>query len=137
MRIFSTTKSPGFGSSPPTGAAPQLPRTSALVSTPSKSGALSVRPGAPGSTDEPDVDHDNAARARDVREPADIVDDALLRGAWAGAPGIGEGAAVHDDVVLQVLDDQGAALRIELHVAIGRSARSPWTGSAAPPPALI
>ena len=51
MRIFSTMKSPGRGSSPATGAAPQEPRTSALESTrPSNSGAFSVRPGAPGST---------------------------------------------------------------------------------------
>ena len=51
MRIFSTTKSPGCGSSPRTGAAPQVPRTIALLSTrPSNSGAFSVMPGAPGST---------------------------------------------------------------------------------------
>ena len=51
MRIFSTTKSPGWGSSPLTGAAPHPPRTIALLSTmPSNNGALSVSPGAPGST---------------------------------------------------------------------------------------
>ena len=51
MRIFSTTWSPGCGSRPATGAAPQVPRTIALASTsPSNSGALSVTPGAPGST---------------------------------------------------------------------------------------
>src|SRR5580658_9982357 len=51
MRIFSTMKSPGCGSSPLTGAAPQPPRTIALLSTtPSNSGALRVSPGAPGST---------------------------------------------------------------------------------------
>jgi hypothetical protein len=51
IRIFSTTKSPARGSSPGTGAAPQLPRTIAPLSTsPSNSGALSVTPGAPGST---------------------------------------------------------------------------------------
>ena len=51
MRIFSTTKSPGWGSSPLTGAAPQPPRTIALLSTmPSNNGALSVSPGAPAST---------------------------------------------------------------------------------------
>ena len=51
MRIFSTMKSPGCGSRPATGAAPQPPRTIALLSTtPSNSGALSVSPGAPGST---------------------------------------------------------------------------------------
>ena len=51
MRIFSTTRSPAWGSSPATAAAPQVPRTSALASaTPRKSGALSFSPGAPSST---------------------------------------------------------------------------------------
>src|SRR5580765_7453202 len=51
IRIFSTTKSPGFGSRPLAGLAPQLPRTSAFVLfTPSKSGAFCFRPGAPFST---------------------------------------------------------------------------------------
>ena len=51
MRIFSTTRSPAWGSSPATAAAPQVPRTSALASaTPRKSGAFSFNPGAPSST---------------------------------------------------------------------------------------
>src|SRR5262245_44785696 len=51
MRIFSTTKSPSCASSPSAGAAPHVPRTTPFDPfTPSKSGALSFRPGAPGST---------------------------------------------------------------------------------------
>src|SRR4051812_15282564 len=50
IRIFSTTKSPRFGSRPAAGFAPQLPRTSAPAATPSKSGAFCFRPGAPFST---------------------------------------------------------------------------------------
>ena len=50
IRIFSTTKSPRFGSRPAAGFAPQVPRTSAPAATPSKSGAFSFSPGAPFST---------------------------------------------------------------------------------------
>src|SRR4051794_33962755 len=51
MRIFSTMWSPSLGSRPSAGAAPQLPRTSALDSlTPWNSGAFCLRPGAPSST---------------------------------------------------------------------------------------
>src|SRR6476659_8924923 len=51
IRIFSTTKSPGFGSRPLAGLAPHVPRTSAFVLfTPSKSGAFCFKPGAPFST---------------------------------------------------------------------------------------
>src|SRR5262245_41962667 len=51
IRIFSTMRSPSFGSSPSAGAAPQVPRTSAFPSfTPLKSGAFSLSPGAPSST---------------------------------------------------------------------------------------
>src|SRR5262249_9360617 len=51
IRIFSTTKSPAFGSRPLAGFAPQLPRTSAFVLfTPSKRGAFCFSPGAPFST---------------------------------------------------------------------------------------
>src|SRR5262245_1623523 len=51
IRIFSTTKSPSWASSPSAGAAPHVPRTSALAPlTPSNSGAFCFRPGAPSST---------------------------------------------------------------------------------------
>ena len=51
IRSFSMTKSPFTGSSPSTGAAPQVPRTRAFTSfTPWKRGALSLSPTAPGST---------------------------------------------------------------------------------------
>ena len=51
IRIFSTTKSPRFGSRPAAGCAPHVPRTSAFAPfTPSKSGAFCFSPGAPFST---------------------------------------------------------------------------------------
>src|SRR4051794_31656401 len=51
IRIFSTTWSPSLGSRPSTGAAPQVPRTSASASlTPWNSGAFCLRPAAPFST---------------------------------------------------------------------------------------
>ena len=81
------------------------------------------------------MDDDDAARARRLRQAADIVDDALLAG-MAGRAGVGEGAAVHDHVVLQILDDHRAALRIELHVAIGQIGPPALPGLAPPPPRL-
>ncbi len=65
-----------------------------------------------GLDDEPDMDDDDAARPRRGGEAAHVVDDALRAGV-GGRAGGGEGAALTDDVVLQVLDDQGAAARIE------------------------
>src|SRR6266571_1887550 len=113
MRIFSTMKSPGRGSSPATGAAPQEPRTIALESTrPSNSGAFSVTPGAPGSTTN-QTWITTTPPARGVGEPANIVDD-MLRAGMRRRAGIREGATLHDDVVLQVLDQQRTASWVEL-----------------------
>ncbi|MGY2934830.1 putative ferredoxin-like protein [Bradyrhizobium sp. GM6.1] len=65
----------------------------------------------------------DAAHPRRFGQAADILDDALLlRVTWRA--GIGKGAAVHDDVVLEILDDHGAASRVELHFAVGKDGGS-------------
>ena len=128
MRIFSTTRSPGCGSRPATGAAPQVPRTIALASSrPSNSGALSVKPGAPGSTTN-QTWMIITPRARATSASRRMFSTTFCSRACCGEPGRGERAAVHHHVVLHVLDDQRAARRIERHAlpaagAFGRGRR--------------
>ena len=113
IRIFSTTKSPSFASRPSAGAAPHEPRTSAPVSfTPANSGALTFKPGAPVLDDVPDVDHGDALAPARLRERLHVLDDVLLLRVLRSA-GLRERAAVDHHVVLQVLDDQHAARRVQ------------------------
>ena len=96
-----------------TGAAPHVPRTSALASArPSKSGAFRVRPGEPGSTRKWTCTTITPARAADLGEPANVLDHVLLAGVLRRAA-LGERAAVGHDVVLHVLDDEGAPRGVE------------------------
>ena len=60
--------------------------------------------------DVPDVDHGDPLAAAEGGEVLDVLDDVLLLRVLRGA-GLGEGAAVDDHVVLEVLDDQRAARR--------------------------
>ena len=116
---------------PATGAAPQVPRTIALASSrPSNSGALSVTPGAPGSTTNQTWMTITPRARGDVRQPADILDRVLLAAVLRRAGG-GERAAVHHHVVLHVLDDERAARRIERHALRGALARSAAAGAEA------
>ena len=69
---------------PSAGAAPHVPRTSALASlTPWKSGAFCFRPGAPGLDDVPDVDHRDARRAAGRGE---ALRRSRRRSGWSRAP---------------------------------------------------
>ena len=94
-----------------------MPRTSAPVSlTPLKSGALSFRPGRTRLDDVADVEHGDALRPARSREVGDVRDDVLLLRV-RGRARLGEGAALDDHVVLQILDDQRAAARIECQIS--------------------
>ena len=59
------------------------------------------------------VDDGNALRPGRLRKRLDVLDDVLLLRVLR-RPGLGERAALDDDVVLQVLDDQRTAARVEL-----------------------
>ena len=65
--------------------------------------------------DEPDVDHRDTTRARRRCEAAGVLDHVLLAGMGRRA-GRGEGAALADDVVLHVLNDERATLGVERQV---------------------
>ena len=69
-------------------------------------------PGAPGSTTNQTWITGIRERAAGPREAANILDD-LLPGGMARRPGAGEGAALGDHVVLQILNDESAAGGIE------------------------
>ena len=92
---------------------PSVPRTSAFAPfTPSNSGAFCFSPGAPSSTmyqtwitGTPALRH-AAASARTFATT-------FWLGRVRGRAGVGERAALDDHVVLQVLDDQGRALRVD------------------------
>ena len=60
----------------------------------------------------PDMQHHDAAPARHLGQPRGIGDDVLGPG-MVGRAGGGKGAAVDDDVVLQVLQDQGGTRRVD------------------------
>ena len=115
MRIFVTTWSPGFASRPGTGSDPQVPATRAFSSaTPSKSGALSVSPCAPAGALNQTWITGTPSRLAMRRQPLDVLDRVLLA-AMLWRTGGRKGAALHDDVVLHVLDDERAARGVELH----------------------
>ncbi len=54
--------------------------------------------------DEPDVDHLPPGPAAGLRDLAAVFDDVLFAG-MGGGSAVGKGAAIHDDVVLHVLND--------------------------------
>ena len=90
-----------------------MPRTSAFASlTPWKSGAFCFRPGAPGSTMYHTWITGTPALAARGGEALHVLDD-VLRGGVRRRAGVGEGAALDDHVVLQVLDHQGRRLRVD------------------------
>ncbi len=59
------------------------------------------------------VDHRDAFRPARRGQRLHVLDDILLLRV-TGRAGVGEGAAVHDHVVLEVLDDEDTALRVQL-----------------------
>src|SRR5205085_4537923 len=66
---------------------------------------------------EPDMDNDNTASARDLRQATDVLDDPLLT-CMGGSAGIRERPAIHDHVVLQVLNDHRATQRIQAQITL-------------------
>ena len=86
--------------------------------TPSNRGVVQREAGRPGLHHEPDMNDHHAARAARFGQATDILDDILLAGVLRRARGR-EGAAFHHYVVLHVLNDQGAARRIDCEMAFG------------------
>jgi hypothetical protein len=76
--------------------------------------------GRAGLDDVPDVDDRHAGVATLRGEGRDVGDDALCGGV-RGGPRVGERAALDHHVVLQVLDDQRGALRVEAEGLVGHS----------------
>ena len=124
MRIFSTMKSPGSRLEPgDRRGAPAAAHHRLVVGDALEERRVEGQSRRAGLDDEPDMDDGDAARPRRRGEPAHVLDDALRAGVRRRAGG-GEGAALADDVVLHVLDDQGAAARIERQVLGQRRRRS-------------
>src|SRR5258708_1503826 len=71
---------------------------------------------------EPDVDDDHATRTRGGGNAPDILDHPLLPG-MRRRTGLSKGTAIHDHVVLQILNYHGAAAWIDLHILTGENWR--------------
>jgi len=112
IRIFSTSRSPGWRSSPGTrlGAPAALDEGAALLDSLKQRKRFSFSPFAPSSTTYQTWITGTARRATRVGEPAAVLDDVLL-GRMLGRSRLGESASLADHVVLHVLDDQAARLR--------------------------
>src|ERR1700741_4365366 len=117
MRIFSTMKSPACGSRPRTGA-PAPAHHGFAVDEAFEQRRVQSDTGRARLDDEPDMDDDDAARARRGGEAPASFDHPLLPG-MRGCAGLGESTAIHDYVVLHVLDDHGAAAWVNLHILAG------------------